>query len=337
MEEIRSLETSRASPRGQTFAEVMANVKAEADKNHPDVVLPLRDLRMDPTGLLEVGSRSLQPTDWSEHQLASLLGVRWGRWFGPVGGDEMAEEVNRRLKRSDRQVRVRSRALGPNGGPGDGELRAVLSGSYAPIDDARVFELMDKTREANLSEMTFIRVTRTDRSSHYVGLQRSSFDLGNGSGVDRVYPGIHLRNSEVGFAALTLEIAVLRLVCTNGLVIPIAGVSLYRMHRKLRDEVLEAQLRAAFDQFPAASERTMTALRRSRESRLDAADAAIVEVLTQAEAPRDVERRVREAFAHEGDSTTWGLVQAVTSVARDLLDPDLRYSLERAAGRLLSA
>jgi hypothetical protein len=335
--EVGSLLQNTAPPRGKSFAEVMDLVKKEADQNYPDEVLPLRDLRMDPTGLLQVGNRALRPTDWSEHQLASLLGVRWGRWFGPVGGDEMAEEVNRRLKRSDRQVRVRSRRYGANGGPGDGELRAVLSSSYGPIDDDRIFDLMFRTREANLSEMTFIRVQRTDRSSHYVGLQRSSFDLGNGRGVDRVYPGIHLRNSEVGFAALTLEVSVLRLVCTNGLVVPIAGVSLYRMHRKIRDEVLEAQLRAAFDELPAASERTMSALRRSREARLLAVHATIAGVVYQAEAPREIERRIRDALVIEGDSTTWGLVQAVTSVARDLPDPDLRYSLERAAGRLLGA
>jgi hypothetical protein len=45
---------------------------------------------------------------------------------------------------------------------------------------------------------------------------------------------------------------------------------------------------------------------------------------------------IGERFGQEGDPTMYGLVNAVTSVARDTSDPDLRWKLEEAGGLLIA-
>jgi len=328
-----------ARPKGRTFGEVASEVTALAARAYPDDVVPLSSLRMEETGLVRVGDRSLALTDWSQRLFASRMGIFWDRWFDPVDAAEMAEEVNRRLQRSTSEVRVRSRAWTPGSVlVGDGELRAILSPTYTPIDDERVFRAMGGSSRALLDRMRFSRISRTDRSTHYVATGWREHDLGRGAGRDPVFPGIHLRNSEVGYAALTVEIALFRLVCTNELVVRVAGRAiLYRTHRPITDAALDVILLRAFEDLPEAWTRTMQALQRSQSERIEKPEAAITTLVASADAPKSIARRIQEELAREPEATIWTLVQAATSVARDLPDPDLRYSLERAAGLLLAA
>lgn len=195
---------------GLTFEEVRAEVVARAQTRLPDVVVPLNALAMLPTGNLALpDQRAVSLTSWSRRQLAALLGVRWERWFSTTSGDERADEVNRRLGRigGERKLRLSKDSTGEL----DGVLRAFLAPAFMPIDDHRIFTLV--AQSVRLDDLRFLRVEVTDRASYYAAVSLDPRELGQNGKPDRLYPGLQIRNSEVGFAALTLDVWYWRIAC----------------------------------------------------------------------------------------------------------------------------
>ncbi len=87
-------------------------------------------------------------------------------------------------------------------------VRRVGAGLLRP---AKARQIMDEYR--------FTSVVFTDSTTHYTAVHAESFDV-DGRG-DLLRPGWHLRNSEVGATALSLDDHWMRLVCTNGLMVQV--------------------------------------------------------------------------------------------------------------------
>src|SRR4029078_12751347 len=93
------------------------------------------------TGLLRIPKTGdFAFTDWSKRQAASLLGIRFDRWFANASPAERAEELNRRFSRAQEQVRLRTMKPaepGPGESQGaDGVLRAFVSPGYSVVRDS---------------------------------------------------------------------------------------------------------------------------------------------------------------------------------------------------------
>jgi hypothetical protein len=322
-------------PKGFPFASVYADVQQRADEMLPDQIVHVADLRMTPEGYVTVpGGQTLRMNEWARKQLASMLGLRWDTWFKSASGEERAEEVNRRFSRIPGEKKLR--AWKDPDQKADGIVRAFLAPTFTPIDDARIFERMNTMMRGLLDEYRFTVVTMTDSTTHYTAVHIEPFDLDG----DLLHPGFHLRNSEVGASALSLDDHWLRLVCTNGLMVRVGGKrSLYRTHRAIEDDQLAAALVIAIGRLPERWNVAFRFMHAARHVTVPHVDDAIEAILgDSAEVPKALIEESQRIALRDGDTTRFGVVQAITYVAHaSQKDPDVRFAMERLAGDYLAA
>jgi hypothetical protein len=321
--------------RGRAFDEVRSEAAERGALALPDAVLPFSRLRATPEGNIAVPGGELALTEWSRKQLARIFGIRWSHWFDEarVSPLERADELNLRFRRTAGEMKVRSRRLAP-GEPttSNGVLTAFVGSTYAPIDDARVFDLMAGALGSRTDDFRFLRVTLTDATSQYVAVAASETDLGVRS-FDPHLSGFLVANSEVGARALTAVVYLVRLICTNGLVSHDAS-SFRRIHRAANDNALEAALSTFLSGLPSGWTTVAARLRAARRIALPEPRRVIEDAFGEVSSLRRHSTAVVDAYDAEPDATLWGIVQATTRAAQSLL-PEDRLEMERFAGRLL--
>ena len=321
----------------RTFESVRAQVAARADAALPDAIVRVADPRMTPEGHLALpGDRTYRLNDWSRKNLASMLGLRWDRWFQSTSGQERAEELNRRFSRTPGEKKIR--AWRDDTGAADGVARAFLAPTFTPIDDARLFERMHTMMRGLMDEYRFSVVTLTDSTTHYTAVHVTPMDV-DGRG-DLLHPGFHLRNSEVGASALSIDDHWLRLVCSNGLMVRVGEKrALYRTHRAIDDDQLAASMVIAVGRLPERWKTSFAWMQRARQLEVPHPDAAVAAILADsAEVPRAMLEEAQRAALREADHSRFGVVQAITWVAHAVnKDPDVRFAMERLAGDYLAA
>jgi hypothetical protein len=321
--------------KGHTFEHVHALVAARAAAYLPDRVVRVADLRFTVEGHVALpGGAEYALNPWSQKQLASLVGVRWDRWFATSTAEERAEELTRRLSRQPGELKVRATREGA--ADADGIARAFLAPTAAPIDDARIFDRMRAMLRGLVDEYRFTAVVFSDSTTHYTATHVEARDVGG----DLLHPGWHLRNSEVGATALSLDDHWLRLVCQNGLMVRVGGKrSLYRTHRAIDDDALAAALVIAVGRLPErwrVAEGWMVAARNVDVAHPDDAVAAVLG--DSSDVPRAMLEEAQRTVLRDGDFTRFGVVQAITLVAHTKTsDRDVRFAMERLAGDYLAA
>ncbi len=320
---------------GRSFNAVYADVMARADEMLADRVVHVADLRMTPEGHIELpGGARYRLNDWARKGLASMLGLRWETWFKSASGEERAEEVNRRFSRIPGEKKIR--AWKDHDGEAHGVARAFLAPSFTPIDDARIFERMHAMMKGLVDEYRFTSMQLTDSTTHYTAVHGEAFDIDG----DRLHAGWHLRNSEVGASALSLDDHWLRLVCTNGLTVRVGGKrSLYRTHRSIEDDQLAAALVIAIGRLPERWRVSFDWMRAAKSMAVPHPDDAVAAILgDSAEVPKALLEEAQRVVLREGDFTRFGVVQSITLVAHaQNKDPDVRFHMERLAGDYLAA
>ena len=158
---------------------------------------------------------------------------------------------------------------------------------------------------------------------------------------DRVHGGVAVRTHDT---EILVHPYTYRVVCTNGAIAAYTTGS--RIVERLEvaapsiaiDGVLE-ELRAAIRAAaaPAALEATVSAMRSA--ARRDADVVAQLIALLPHMPPgmrSSIARTIVRRFEAERDSSVFGLVNAVTSVARDTTDPEARWRLEELGGGMLA-
>ncbi len=322
-------------PKGMSFQSVYSDVQQRADEMLPDRIVHVADLRMTKDGHVSVpGGQTFRMNEWARKQLASMLGLRWDTWFKSASGEERAEEVNRRFSRIPGEKKLR--AWKDPDAQADGIVRAFLAPTFTPIDDARIFDRFQTMMRGLIDEYRFTAVVMTDSTTHYTAVHIEPFDLDG----DLLHPGFHLRNSEVGASALSLDDHWLRLVCTNGLMVRVGGKrSLYRTHRAIEDDQLAAALVIAVGRLPERWQVAFTWMQSARRITVPHPDDAIAAILgDSAEVPKALLEESQRLVLRDGDLTRYGIVQAITYVAHATnKDPDVRFAMERLAGDYLAA
>jgi len=319
--------------KGLSFSAVYDEVQRRADRQLPDRVVHVSDLKMNPAGHIVVpGGTELRVNDWARKQLSSMLGLRWDKWFQSASGEERAEEVTRRFSRIPGQLKVR--AWKDDDGVADGVARAFLSPNFTPIDDARIFTRMATMMKGLVEEARFTATEFTDSTTHYTAVHTEAFDLDG----DRLHPGWHLRNSEVGAAALSLDDHWLRLVCLNGLLVRVGNKrSLYRTHRSIENDALDAGMVVAIARLPQRWKVSFEWMRAAKAVVVPHPDDAVAAILgDSAEVPKALLEEAQRVVLRDGDFTRWGITNAVTLVAHTTnTNPDVRFAMERLAGDYL--
>jgi hypothetical protein len=208
----------------------------------------------------------------------------------------------------------------------DQNIRAFFTKRYKPIDNTDVMErVLDSfpphTRvEFKISnEMMLLNIP--DHTKAFKVLD------------DRMVPGCHFSNSEVGLVAYSCTVFYQRLICTNGL-ISADTIAVKTRHIK----------RNALDEFHATMEEVRRLalvqtdkMRISVESKVDDPRASIITFGRRFGHTLEEIQSVHNAWDQEPGNTLWAVIQAFTYAAKaSHLSAEQAYRFQRTGGNILS-
>ena len=334
--EVVAPKLSPSALRPRTLGELHALLRDLYSRENPDVVLPLSELKVDERGLVLVpGHGGFAMTDWARRQLAARLGIVWDRWFAPLEAAERAAEISLRLSRSRERVRLRTASFQD---PGRGlvpVLRAFVSESYSPISDALLVEMLSDVLGDAAGEVSQISIT--DMAVTYAFTVGRIFRPGGDHQVGDVQGGIQVRNSGVGYAGLNVSGHLRRLLCLNGMILPVKDpVILACIHRGVDAYKLRAKLVERTREIGGAFARGADRLLEARRYYVSDREAVFRVLLARAKQPRKYLEALEASYLREPEPNAFGMVQAVTRASQDA-PPEVRYELERAATGYLAA
>lgn len=313
-------------------------------ENSKDLIVDSRSLQAIPDGnqgirmaIPEYGDYSL--TEWTHSQISEKLQIpkRYYDRMRNAGKTELlADNVNAWLGEKERRlIRITDR-----------KIRAILSDRYRIMDN---YDLVFLTLYEFRKKET-IQVYRADLTERMLYLKAVDMTLtAEIREQDIIYGGLIIRNSEVGASAFKVEPFLLRKICDNGL---IGELALKRIHlgkqtaeigeidwsdetKELEDKAIWAKakdiIKATFDRD--VFESWIDKLRESTEIVIEQPVKAVNNVVKLAGL---TEEHKSELLMHFSEHTKYGLVNAVTSLARDIESVDARIRLEEFGGRLLS-
>jgi len=238
----------------------------------------------------------------------------------------------------------------------DGRARAFLSNKYLPIDNyeialrvlpvlSRIIDLSDKNVSCEV----------TDRNM-YIKVINYNMEREVTPG-DIVQSGIIVTNSEVGQGMVSVMPFMNRLVCSNGMVIDVAakkrrhvgktidlGQDDYQIYREetvnaanhaflmqIEDTVLAVADEVKFD-------RILDTMREAKDKKFTNKNIpAVVELATKkygiAESAKD---NILTHLIREGDTSVYGLANAITRYSQDVEDYDTATDLEAIGGKIIN-
>ena len=300
--------------------------------------------------IFETSGRAAALTHWSFGQLATIAGAP-PNYLRTLPGSLAAEALNYGLRH---QSREHHQLLVDRDEPWT--VHAITSPRYARVHHAelasRVLDLMAQHPAWHLplgykaGEYGAERVP----SGAYLGDRDMFLFLVDGNRdlddpTDRTHAGLFrgfiLRNSDVGAAALTLDLFLFRMVCGNHIIWGFQHVAGFR-RRHVGASIQDAwtsslhDVRGALDADTAA-ERTVL-LRATTQELGDTRDAVLDTVVRRLDVSQ---KQAAEAYTlaeqHETNPrSVWGYVQGLTRLSQRTPWQDGRFALDRAASRLLT-
>ena len=234
----------------------------------------------------------------------------------------------------------------------DGNVRAVLSKRYRPIDNWQVAEwvlpLLNAFDDARVESCS---LTET-RMFLKVVTPRITEEVAPG---DLVQAGVVISNSEVGHGSLSIQPLVFRLKCKNGLVASEGTMRRAHIGRVLeanddgvtvfQDDTLRADDRAFMLKVrdivrQAMSESTLRLavdrMRRTARIVIEGSPVRTVEILADRYALNEEEEGgVLRHLITGGDLSGYGLLNAVTAYSQEVTDYERATDFEELGGKLL--
>lgn len=352
----------------QQLATEVTTARALArDYRMPQSVLTMGDdltLRTEARGEL-TPALAIEPNGLMHTQLAERVGIP-ARYYEKMRTEApglLARNVNEWLRKDGNAKRFVRTAAAPVVGDAvtltdrGGKLtgRAFLGGTYRPLDNydmmaAVMPPLLDSGLAVHSSEITeerlYIQLV-TDKLTSRVITPHVHQKID-----DIVQLGLVVKNSEVGCGALSIQVLVYRLVCTNGLVLPEDMPGFKQVHlgkafdldekgltdetRRLRDATIWS---AARDYIRAAVSQTtldkvVERLNGIAAVKLEEPEQAVELVADRfglVEQERDL---VMKNLITGGDVSQWGLTNAVTAAANVAASYDRAVDLETIGGKV---
>ena len=304
----------------------------------------------DALALRDTSGRQAALTNWSFEQLAGIAGAP-PKYLRTLPAAIASDAINYGLHR---QRREQHQLLLDRDDPWT--VHAVTSPRYARVHHdeltARVLDLMVQHPAWSLPLGYKDGVFGAERvpSGAYLGDRdmflflvdgnRSLDDPTDGSQAG-LFRGFMLRNSDVGAAALSLDMFLFRAVCSNHIIWGFHHVAGFR-RRHIGASIHHAwthslgEVREALDADLAADR---TILLRATSQELGATREKVIDVVVQRlDLPR---KHALDAYTmaeqHETNPrSVWGYVQGLTRLSQHTPWQDTRFTLDRAASRLLA-
>jgi len=291
---------------------------------------------------------------WAHNQLASKLDIPQ-KYYDRMRTEEpylLKENVNTWLgKNTTGKLLVRTTA---------GKVRAILSDRYKPIPNLgtafavlatlnQIKQMQDVSftvRECAVSDtMMYLKVTADTQhlmKPEYVHPTNPAF---NG---DPMFPGIVIRNSEVGASKFRVDVFTWRLVCSNGAIIT-SGISKVHLGRKIggegeinfseRTEKLDAMtvlsgmndvIKQVFD--PIKMQDMLNRVRAGQQIAIDEPVKVVENVCGNWKLSDNMKDEILAQFT---EKTVYGLGNALTAVAKVQENVEDQVRLEEIGGEIL--
>ncbi len=290
-------------------------------------------------------------THWSFEQLATIAGAP-PKYLRTLPAPIASAAINHGLRR---QRREQHQMFFDRAEPWT--VRAITSPRYARVHHdelaARVLDLMAShpAWHLPLGYKDGVFGAEVVPSGAYLGDRDMFLFLVDGNRdledpTDRsqsgLFRGFILRNSDVGAAALTLDVFLFRVVCGNHIIWGFQHVAGFRRRHigaSIQDAWHESltNVRAALDADPA-DDRAMLLRARTQEI-APTRDGVLYAVTQRLDLPQ---KSAAEAYTlaeqHEPNPrSVWGYVQGLTRLSQRTSWQDGRFALDRAASRLLTS
>ena len=292
-------------------------------------------------------------TDWGLGQLNDRLSAGLStvskKMATPEERNHYTIFVNGLLSSSDRNFMIRT--------GGDGRARAVLSSSYAPIDDDIVFGNSLPIIANSNYQMEPIGGNRTDTRTFMKFVSKDAlFEFHDGKRMRVFHVGFMASNSEVGSGYAQYQAFVTDKFCMNGCIfskLEIANAKFLHRGQEIKtdmpqlmgDHIRSAKTESAINLIQQA---TLTALSNQGH---DAIKCLLHEANSQkiegspVEAVKAVAKRFNASeeetnrlmmLSGDESRTRFGVQAAVTQLAQEANSYDRRIELEKAGGDILS-
>ena len=323
-------------PKVRSLGDLSGLLGALERRERPDAVLALKDLSMRDDGRIEVpGEGAFALTDWARRQLSEKLGIRWDRWFSSVTGAEGAAEVNLRLSRTTTSARLRlAEVVDEESGQGTPVLRAFVSPKYSPFSDAMIAGLLAEAFDG--TEHDVHRISYTDMTVSYAVSIGEPFKINGDNRVGDLQGTVLVRNSGVGYASLNITAYLVRLICLDGMRVPVKDpVLLAAVHRGQSERAIREKLSENARRFGCILVDGAERLLSTRRMPIDNREATFLEILRRARVPKKQLPSLEKAYESEPEETVFGIAQAVTLAAQSF-PAETRYELERATSAFVA-
>lgn len=169
---------------------------------------------------------------------------------------------------------------------------------------------------------------------------------------DVVQAGVIISNSEVGHGSVSVQRVIYRLFCLNGMILPDnkfranhTGARLDDNEALWKDDTRKAEDKAillkvrdmvASAMDPATFAVTLDKMRGATEQKLHGDPAKAVEILSQKIGANEEERGgILRALIEGADLSRWGVINAVTHQAHNVVDFDRSIEFEKAGAAIL--
>jgi hypothetical protein len=208
------------------------------------------------------------------------------------------------------------------------EIRAIFTPKYIPTDN---FELLEKLNQMGYSPETNVQC-HLDGEFMLLNIPDSTrtFKINK----DKMTPGISIHNSEVGLASVGFAAYILRLICTNGLVVPVdIGTNKYRhVSSRVLDEFPEI-----LNSLASGLSEQQDKIKFSMGSSVDNPLLTIEQFNRQFQLGKSEKEAVTWAWPMEQGNTMFNVVQAYTRAAQyEPLSAHSSYKLQQVGGNILS-
>ena len=303
-----------------------------------------------------------QRTDLYDANVNGLLHGRNAKVRYDRAGD-VTETLREAVPGDSRNFLVRTFRSDSDGG--SGIARALLSDSYAPIDNLDVLlATLDGARQAK-ADVVVGRCNLTDRRM-YVEIDapevttyatallrdyRSPFTGESGADNPTVWAGLLISNSEVGSGAFSLTPRMTIQVCRNGMTITKDAMRSIHLGSKMDEGVIRwgedtqrknldliiAKTRDAVSTFLDVDymNRVIARMEAKAGAKVEQPAEAVKVVARKLAFTQDQADGILDHFIRGADTSIGGLMNAVTSYAQTVESADTAYDMEAAAVKVL--
>lgn len=197
-------------------------------------------------------------------------------------------------------------------------IRGVLSTKYSICDSEKVLEAVDRVITPNEYQLKGYMLDDERLHVRLIG------DRLKVAGED-LFAGLQIDSSDVGRNNLKVQFLIYKQVCTNGLVIPKFGGTIFQQkHIGITSEQFQKSLVSSLDVIPDLVARATSLVDLSKNSKVSQQEFEKIldSIKKDIALSDDSMNKVVSLFNERYSNTRWGVVNALTEVAQD-------FSLER--------